>query len=89
MQLMFSCGMYDFSGEWACTVGIPSKSGGSGAIMLSIPDIAGLCIHAPDLDRHVLNDSLGVKLATNIANEFGWNLFDLMFQTEPEKMNNK
>ena len=22
---MYSCGMYDFSGEWACTVGVPAK----------------------------------------------------------------
>lgn len=86
MQLMFSCGMYDFSGEWACTVGIPSKSGGSGAIMLAIPDIAGICIYSPSLDRHG-NSSLGVKFATKIAEEFGWSLFDLMFQTpeQPKK----
>jgi glutaminase len=33
IQMMHSCGMYDVSGEWACSVGLPSKSGLNGLTM--------------------------------------------------------
>jgi glutaminase len=45
MQIMYSCGMYEFSGEWACTIGVPAKSGASGAVFLSVPNVVGLCVY--------------------------------------------
>jgi len=78
LQLMYSCGMYDFSGEWACTVGVPAKSGAAGAVFVSVPNVLGLCIYSPRLTAHG-NSTRAIDLSTRLAKTFGWNVFDVLF----------
>jgi glutaminase len=80
MQLLFSAGMFNYSGEWACTVGLPAKSGVAGCIFVVVPKILGLSVYSPPLDKYG-NSVRGVEFATKVAEKFGWNVFDILYHS--------
>lgn len=82
LSLMYSCGMYDYSGEWAFVVGLPAKSGVSGAVMVVIPNVLGLCIWSPNLDAQG-NSVRGVEFCKQLVKKFSVHNYDnLDFQSE-------
>ena len=82
LSLMYSCGMYDYSGEWAFVVGLPAKSGVSGAVMVVIPNVLGLCIWSPNLDTQG-NSVRGVEFCKQLVKKFSVHNYDnLDFQSE-------
>lgn len=52
LSQMLISGMYEFSGEYARTVGLPSKSGVGGGIAVSVPGKMGIGAYSPALDQH-------------------------------------
>ncbi|WP_421694948.1 glutaminase A [Aestuariivirga sp.] len=75
LSVMFTCGMYDYAGNWACDVGIPAKSGVGGGIMGVINRQLGIASYSPRLDAKG-NSLRGVKSFSTLAEEFGLHVFD-------------
>lgn len=63
VAVMATCGVYDGSGRWMRSVGVPAKSSVSGAIVMSVPDVLGAAVVSPPLDDQ------GTSVRGRIASE--------------------
>ncbi|MEI3789128.1 MULTISPECIES: glutaminase A [unclassified Chryseobacterium] len=71
---MLIAGMYEFSGEYARTVGVPSKSGVGGGIAVSVPGKMGIGVFSPALDQHG-NSSAGYHMILDLVKQYDLSLF--------------
>lgn len=93
LSIMYTCGMYNFAGEWAYRVGLPAKSGVSGGIIAVVPNHLGIAIFSPLLDARG-NSVRGIQVCEALSRQFELHVFDsiaygcsLLDQTDLERNN--
>ena len=86
LSLMYSCGMYNYSGQFAFQVGLPAKSGVSGIVIVVVPDVVGFATYSPNLDQ-IGNSTRGVMFAEELVKIYNFHTFDSVGRVVSEKKN--
>ena len=75
LTVMFTCGLYDYAGEWAYEVGLPAKSGVAGGIIAVVNRQLGIAVYSPRLDRKG-NSVRGILACKELASHLGLHAFE-------------
>jgi glutaminase len=72
LAVMATAGLYDDTGKWLYTTGLPAKSGVGGGILAVSPGKFGIAVIAPPLDK-AGNSVKAQKAIADISNALGGN----------------
>ncbi len=74
LAIMTTCGLYEASAQFAVEVGIPTKSGVSGALLSVVPREGAIACYSPPLDS-IGNSAAGLHFLKQLARRFHLTLF--------------
>lgn len=77
LTVMHTCGMYNYAGEWAYTVGLPAKSGVSGGVIAVVPGQFGICVFSPPVDERG-NSVRGIRVCEDLSRNTGMHIFETL-----------
>lgn len=72
--ILSTSGMYDQSGEFAFSVGLPAKSGVGGGVIAIVPNYGVICTWSPPLNKFG-NSVIGMNLISGIAEHLGLSIY--------------
>jgi glutaminase len=72
--LMLTCGLYEASSDWAVRVGVPVKSGVSGAMLAVVPGQGAIGLYGPAIDG-TGNSVAGIYFLEQAAEQAGLSIF--------------
>jgi glutaminase len=72
---MATNGMYGYSETWMTNIGMPAKSGVGGVVLIVVPNVMGIGIISPPLDK-IGNSAKGIIAAQEIADALHLGIFD-------------
>ena len=75
LATMFMSGMKECSSEYAFSVGLPAISGKSGAVLICVPDVMGIVVWSPRIDKYG-NSYKGLDFSHKLVERFNFHNFD-------------
>ena len=85
LSLMYSCGMYNYSGQFAFKVGLPAKSGVSGCVLLVIPNLMAVALWSPPIDS-IGNSVRALQFCEELVEVYSFHRFENLCNLVSQKI---